>query len=169
MFLLRATQRGWIVSQPFAEKQCYDFIIDNGRDRLRVQVKSTEVPCSPFRYHINLGRGSASRSPYKKSEIDFFAIYVIPDDSWFILSVEAAAGRVALSVPMKGHIEGSPCQPHHEAWSLMDWNENDGNGTLTIHACASFSSAAYSSSLTFVPMDFVRSAGFTMPLSLFLG
>jgi len=119
MFQLRAGQQGWIVSRPCTEKELYDYIIDTRRHLLRVQVKSSVVPCSKGRYHINLGRGSGSKIPYTKQDIDFFAIHLVPEDTWYILPVEAAAGRVGLTVPKLGHHTGTQCEQYLEAWALM--------------------------------------------------
>ncbi len=119
-FLLRATERGWVVSKPFGEKQCYDFIVDNGRNLLRVQVKSTEAPCSKHRYHINLGRGGGARIPYQKNQIDFFAIYLVQENAWYILPIEAAMGWVGLSVPKTECVSGTAYEKYSEAWGLMD-------------------------------------------------
>jgi hypothetical protein len=84
-FRLRGALRGWIVPVPCVEKQAYDSIIDNGRDLLRIQVKSSEVPCSKTRYRINLGHGVNSKTAYTKADIDYFAIYLIPEDTWYLL------------------------------------------------------------------------------------
>jgi len=70
-FLMQITERGWVISQPFGHKQGYDFVVDNGRDLLRVQVKSTEVASSKYRARVTLGRGNQSKTPYQPWEVDF--------------------------------------------------------------------------------------------------
>ena len=118
-FALNACERDWIVSRPISERQYYDYIVDNGRDRLRVQVKSTEILSRRNHYRVNLGHGGRTRVPYTKAEIDFFAIYVVPDDTWYIFSVEEAAGRLGMSIPRYARIRGTVFERYLENWAAM--------------------------------------------------
>ncbi len=153
-FLLRCTQMGWVVAKPFVEKQHYDFIVDTGRNLVRVQVKSSEFPCSNYRYRVNLGRGARTTVPYTKADIDFFAIHVVRDDTWYILPVEAVGGRLGMTFPMLEYVAGSGREECHEDWEAMDQQRNGPEQvdrsagqrprrswrkkpTFTIQACAS--------------------------------
>lgn len=87
-FLRRAIRENLIVSKPFGERQRYDFIIDSGNNTKRIQVKSTnnyseEKKCFEF----VCGHGGSSKEPYTKTDIDFFAFYLIPKDIWYIVPV----------------------------------------------------------------------------------
>jgi hypothetical protein len=55
-FLQRATALGLRVSKPFGDSDPYDFIVDNGRRRWLVQVKSSGKFCARNVYHVNAGR-----------------------------------------------------------------------------------------------------------------
>ena len=41
LFAFRAMEEGFVVSQPMGDKSPYDFLIDNGKDILKFQVKSS--------------------------------------------------------------------------------------------------------------------------------
>src|SRR5882724_7975722 len=127
VFGLRSMQRGWVVSKPCAEKQAYDHIIDNRCNLLRIQVKSTTTLYSKNRYHVNMGRGEHTKIAYTKNDIDFFAIYLLPEDAWYIFPVEFAAGRVGLSVPKADHAQGTKYEPYLNAWHYLDGNPANPN------------------------------------------
>jgi hypothetical protein len=118
-FLLTATQRGLLVSKPFGDKESYDFIVDNGTRRLRVQVKTTGKRASRASYHVTIARGTAKSTPYKKRDLDFLVIHVLPERIFYILPHKALAGRVALSVPSSRRKKPSPFAQHRERWDLL--------------------------------------------------
>ncbi len=98
--------------------------MDNGRDLLRVQVKSTDAASSSNRARVTLGRGCRSNRAYTKKEVDFFGV---ADQAWFIVPREDVDGLVALRVPLAGHVEGTVCERFDEAWGLLEWNvDKDG-------------------------------------------
>ena len=44
-FLYKAMEMGMVVSKPWGDNARYDFAVDTGKKRLRVQVKSTSCLC----------------------------------------------------------------------------------------------------------------------------
>ena len=64
-FLIRATKEGLIVSRPFGENQRYDFIVDNGKRRFRIQVKSTNFK-EGNHFQITCSHGSKIKKSYNK-------------------------------------------------------------------------------------------------------
>ncbi len=102
-FLQRASQKGLRVSRPFGDSDAYDFIVDNGRQRWRVQEKVTSTRHSKGSYSIKAGRRAYVKAgeeavflPYLASEIDFLALHFAPEDMWFIIPIEALNGRTSL-------------------------------------------------------------------------
>src|SRR5712672_2920595 len=98
-FALAAARHGFGIARPYGDSERYDIILDcqhkhpsyavhscsQPRPRLiRVQVKSsTQLQCGLYR--VNAHRRINGRAvPYTLAEIDFFAAYIIPEDSWFI-------------------------------------------------------------------------------------
>jgi len=52
-----------------------------------VQVKSTSTVLNG-RYHVNEGRHLHQRvTPYSRRQVNFFAIYIPPEDTWYIFPV----------------------------------------------------------------------------------
>jgi hypothetical protein len=112
LFMTRATEHGLRVIKPWGDSSRYDFVVETGGRFLRVQVKSTshrrgnEYICS-----ID-GRG---KNPYTAADIDFFAIYVVPLDIWYIIPVE----KSGLAIGLSPHNSLSKNAPYREAWHLL--------------------------------------------------
>ena len=133
-FALAAARHGFGIAKPFGDSERYDIILDPShlhpanppaRPRLvRVQVKSsTQILCGL--YHVNVHRRINGRAvPYKLSEIDFVAAYVIPEDSWFIFPLPHILGLTSLSLNPKRRRKPHPNDPYREAWRLL--HEPDG-------------------------------------------
>ena len=69
---------GFEISIPYGENSRYDFIIDNGKDLLKIQCKTCQVykdkiviPCRSIRSNTKFNRMIA----YSKDEIDYFITY----------------------------------------------------------------------------------------------
>jgi len=90
------------------------------RPRLvRVQVKSsTQLQCGLYR--VNAHRRINGRAvPYTLAEIDFFAAYVIPEDSWFIFPLTHILGATAVTLSPKRRRKFHINNPYREAWHLL--------------------------------------------------
>ena len=91
-FLTKAASLGFGVSRPWGDSLSYDFIVDNGEQRWRIQVKATITKhCQS--YVVNSRRFRKKRPiAYTKKEIDFLVGYVAPLDRWYVIPVEALKG-----------------------------------------------------------------------------
>jgi PD-(D/E)XK endonuclease len=112
-FMARAAAHGLCVTKPYGDSAQYDFIIEHQGHFLRVQVKSTKRKRKDH-YCCNV---LTSCKPYKLSQIDFVAAYVIPLDIWYIIPVRAFCGRwyIHLSPDLKSSKYGQ----YREAWDLL--------------------------------------------------
>jgi hypothetical protein len=132
-FLYFATRAGFCVLRPFGEKSACDCLIDNGRDILRVQVKSSEVLNSKTTCHIKVQHGgNARRATCGKEEIDVVGVFLIPEETFYIFPVEAVAGRTAISLPSAERRNGGCYAQYHEAFHLLEpsaWTPNRTCGT----------------------------------------
>jgi hypothetical protein len=137
-FALAAARHRFGVSRPYGDSERYDVILDchrchpqalappttyldaRSRPRLiRVQVKATTQLVEGL-YRINAHRRIHGRAvPYKLSEIDFFAAYVIPEDSWFIFPLPHILGKTALILSPKNRRKFHVNNPYREAWHLL--------------------------------------------------
>jgi hypothetical protein len=142
-FALKAARLRFGVSHPYGDSERYDVILDCHRAQLfnlapcgscladrvrprliRVQVKATTQLVDGL-YRVNTNRRINGRAvPYKLSEIDFIAAYVIPEDSWFIFPLPHILGATSLLLSPKNRRKPHPNNPYREAWHLLQ--EPDG-------------------------------------------
>jgi len=91
---------------------------------IRVQVKSSTQMQNGL-YHLNAHRRINGRAvPYKLSEIDFIAAYIIPEDSWFIFPLPHILGLTSLLLSPKTRRRPSLYDNYREAWHHL--SEPDG-------------------------------------------
>jgi hypothetical protein len=102
-----------------------DLLLAHARPRLiRVQVKAT-TQLQYGLYRANAHRRIYGKAvPYTLDEIDFFAAYVIPEDSWFIFPLTHILGATAVTLSPKRRRKPHPSNPYREAWHLL--REPDG-------------------------------------------
>ena len=72
--------------------------------------KSSGKLCAKNVYHVNAGRHvyagrhAVSRLvPYLPEEIHFLAVLIVPEDTWYIIPVQALDGRVSLRIHSPQH------------------------------------------------------------------
>ncbi len=142
-FALKAARLRFGVSHPYGDSERYDVILDCRRNHLfnlapygtyladrarprliRIQVKATTQLVDGL-YRVNAHRRIHGRAvPYKLSEIDFIAAYVIPEDSWFIFPLPHILGLTSLLLSPKNRRKPHHNNPYREAWHLLQ--EPDG-------------------------------------------
>jgi hypothetical protein len=144
-FALAAARQGFGIAKPYGDSERYDIILDPShvariipteaqrkqakwrdllfapaRPRLvRVQVKSS-TQLQYGLYRVNAHRRINGRAvPYTLDEIDFFAAYVIPEDSWFIFPLCHILGATALTLSPKRRRKPHVNDSYREAWHLL--------------------------------------------------
>ena len=120
-FLWYAFERDFAVSKPYGDSTSYDFIVQrrpNG-PLLRVQVKTASQPHRGF-YHVEAERHVGRfKCPYKRSEIDFFAVWVGAFLTWYIIPRKAVGNAGSIGVaPHRPHSRGK-YEKYREAWHLL--------------------------------------------------
>ena len=115
-FLYKAAQLGLTVAKPWGDSSRYDFIVDSGKELVRVQVKSTGCLCED-RYSI-AAHGSDPKIGYGAADIDFLVALIVPEDAWYVIPVEAFAPRTHLWLYPRGQ-HGGPYEQYREAWRLL--------------------------------------------------
>jgi len=112
--MARAAGMGLCVCKPYGDSAQYDVGIEADGRLLRVQIKSTTYSRDGS-FTCNLvGRG---RKGYVAGVVDFFAIYLVPMNVWYILPFETLAGTVSLQFA-PGRV-GNKYQVYMEAWHLL--------------------------------------------------
>src|SRR5713226_5398864 len=125
-FLQKATNHGLRVSKPYGESDRYDFIIDNGTHRLRIQVKSTGKAVAKNAYQLYAKHSEGLRKvAYLKSEVDFIACYISPEDAWYIIPLKALAGHTNVRLYASNHPRNGRYGEYCEAWHLLKQERRD--------------------------------------------
>jgi hypothetical protein len=119
-FMVMAMSQGLKVLSPYGGIGPYDVGVENGGPILRVQVKCTLYQCQKGCYcmSINVKDGSRGRRGYARGTVDFFAIYIIPTDDWYILPYEVVGNRDA-NLFFRPGVKGQKYGEYWEAWSLL--------------------------------------------------
>ena len=114
LFMTVASGLGFNVAKPWGEPPRYDVVVElNGRF-LRVQVKSTEMwlgtcyLCQLYRF---------GRPNYTTRQVDYFAIYVVPEDVWYIFPARSLAGK--RTIALTPHLKGHKYERYKENWGLL--------------------------------------------------
>jgi hypothetical protein len=116
-FMARAAEHGLRVSKPFGDCASYDVAVEHAGNFLRIQVKSTQSKKKGSQsYACDLRRRGSQ--PYTQDRVDFFAVYVIPCDVWYIFPAEVAIAAQA-NLTLSPDLPGSKHAPYREAWHLL--------------------------------------------------
>ena len=115
LFMTRAAKRGFVVSKPWGDSARYDIGIEMAGRFKRVQVKGTNCRQGNS-YSCLLSNDKLKR--YTVKEIDYFAIYLLEDDIWYIFPAKRLAGKS--SVMLSPHRKKNPHGRYKEAWDLLN-------------------------------------------------
>jgi len=115
-FMAKAAGRGLRVSKPYGDSASYDVGVERDGRILRVQVKST-LYRRGGRESYSLNVHGPKRRPYTKGTVDFFAVYLIPREAWYILPFEKTLGDFRLYIT-PGRKRGK-WEKYREAWELL--------------------------------------------------
>jgi len=123
-FVHKAMSLGLVVAKPYGQLQPYDFIVDGGSRLLRVQVKACAYMKHGMHQAFICRYEDGVPVAYTEPEIDFVAVYIIPEDTWYILPVREVVGRRSVLFRPKGWLGSDPYACYREAWHLL--REPDG-------------------------------------------
>jgi hypothetical protein len=128
VFMTRAAEHGFCVTKPWGEMSSYDFAVEHEGCFARVQVKSTGFK-DRGGYSCSV-RGSGG--PYVGDAFDFVAVYVIPEEVWYIIPAEKVRGQG--SVALYPRLERAKYGPYKEAWELL----RRGTRVMKIEGCVAW-------------------------------
>jgi hypothetical protein len=112
-FMAAAAENDLNVTRPWGDSAQYDFILEHQGRFLRIQVKSTQFfdrgcyPCAV----------KGSRWPYADDAFDFLAVYVLPEDLWYIIPKNILANQA--SVALRPATQNSKYAKYLGAWGLL--------------------------------------------------
>jgi PD-(D/E)XK endonuclease len=114
-FMARARQMGMTVLKPYGDSSAYDVGIERDGRLVRVQTKSTTFRRGRT-FTCNLvGPG---RKAYRPGMFDYFAVYPIPVDVWYIVPF-AKASKTSVSLQFTPEKAGHKYEEYREAWHLL--------------------------------------------------
>lgn len=115
-FMALAAGQGLKVSSPYGGFASYDVGVEDTGPILRVQVKCTMCRHPKGGYSLCI-RGPNYRG-YSAGTVDFFALYLIPTDDWYIMPYAVIGKRYAtLHFTPRGKREKH--RKYREAWHLL--------------------------------------------------
>jgi hypothetical protein len=112
-FMARVAELGLHLAKPWGDNAPYDLATEHRGYFLRVQVKCTTQKRDNC-YYCGL---EGHHVPYRRDQIDFLAIYVIPTDTWYIIPIGAILGQ--RQIVLWPHVEKSKHFKYEEAWHLL--------------------------------------------------
>ncbi len=128
-FMLKAAGLGFGVAKPWGDSERYDFILDSGNRRWRIQVKSTYVARThSYTVHAQGGSGGNSKG-YTAEQIDMLVANIVAEDAWYVIPVAAFAPRTMLALYPSGckKRNSGRYEKYREAWDLMKAGTGDVN------------------------------------------
>jgi hypothetical protein len=136
-FMAAAHLRGHRVLKPWGDTYEYDVGIDQRGNLLRVQVKSSTVR-NGTGYLCQFRRNYLAKEPYSVDELDLFATYVIPVETWYLIPAV-----VILKPTLKTAITVYPVtalkkdrykyEHYREAWGLLTQSRRQLSHHTTSH------------------------------------
>ena len=137
-FLLKALSLDFICDKTYGDSDPYDFIVAR-RPRLptkskrpaavallglvrrhrfhRIQVRCCSRLCAHDNYYmVNVNHPGQN---YTRRTVDFFAVYILPVDAWYIVPIEELVGRS--TIHFSPHIPNTRAltEQYREAWHLL--------------------------------------------------
>ena len=117
VFASRAFALGFTVCRPIGDNHRFDFLVfAPGGPIYRVQVKSSWTRTdNMYRFKANASR----RHRYRKDEVDFIVVFVVPEDAWYVIP-RRALRRYDVGYVMP-HIPHSRAQweRYRDRWHLL--------------------------------------------------
>jgi hypothetical protein len=123
LFMAAALRHGFKVLKPWGDSMPFDVALCFGNRIVRVQVKSTSN---------RLGTGYLCQfkpnyfsQPYSLAQLDFFAAYVITQNTWYLIPARVLLGgevnkQAIMLYPMEPEKRGRYLyESYREAWPLL--------------------------------------------------
>jgi hypothetical protein len=115
-FLARACGLRFAVCKPWGDSERYDLVVGYGKGFWRVQVKARSV-YSRSKYQVTTEnyRGRT----YTREEIDFFVVYIVPENVWYVVPIEIAESQKIMCFNPSSRGKAK-YEKYREAWCLLD-------------------------------------------------
>jgi len=118
-FMLKAVRQEFRVARPHGDSAPYDFILEWQSRLHRIQFKSTRCFDLKRGYQVLSVWGFHRSCHYTEEHIDFFVVWIEPEDHWYILPVAATKHRYMLAFPIGLPGRKNRWSQYLEAWHLL--------------------------------------------------
>jgi len=95
-FALDATNHGLSVSAPVIERKKYDYVVDNGSELFRIQVKKSSDFSKYYgrdQHKVVLRWGNNKKHGYTREMVDIFAVFLEQKETWYLIPSYAVEGE----------------------------------------------------------------------------
>jgi hypothetical protein len=123
VFIAAALRHGYKVLKPWGDSAPFDLALYFGNRIVRVQVKSTS--CRAGTGYFCQFKPNYFSDPYTLAQVDFFAAYVIMQDTWYLIPAPVLLGngrhkQGLMLFPMQPLKKNRYSYEHYrEAWPLL--------------------------------------------------
>jgi|SRR5580658_47649 hypothetical protein len=123
LFMAAALRHGYKVVKPWGDSASFDAALYFGNRIVRVQVKSTSNRCGTG--YLCQFKPNYLTDPYTLDQLDFFAAYVIMQNTWYLIPAPVILGGEAnkqaiMLYPMQPLKKNRYLYEHYrEAWPLL--------------------------------------------------
>jgi hypothetical protein len=129
LFMAAAAAHGYHVLKPWGDSLPYDVGIEQWGSLLRVQVKSTSVR-NGTGYFCQFRRNALVKEPYTVDDVDLFAAYIIPVETWYLIPASVVllpTAKVGLTVyPVTALKQDRyKYEQYRESWGLLSKTRRD--------------------------------------------
>jgi hypothetical protein len=132
-FVTKAMSLGFNVCKPMGETPGFDFVLEGGGlPGRRVPVYKVQVKSGWVEWHGGYPvKISLANRCYGADDTDFIVVYIVPEDAWYVLPVEAITsplpsptrptGRGPRTASFYPHVTGSKArlEIYRDAWQLL--------------------------------------------------
>jgi hypothetical protein len=119
MFFAKVLGMGFGSAKPWGDSEPYDFVVDAGGGRLaRVQLKSAYAASAEGGYTAH-AFGNDHRRRYTKDDVDVVVAYVVPEEAWYVIPIEAFDGIGTMKLFPASRRRRSQFEKYREAWCLL--------------------------------------------------
>lgn len=118
-FAAKAIELGYTVYQPLGDHSKDDFVLFNGNNWLKIQVKAAnKTQHEEFKFHLfNYGSGRTLSRIYYDGDFDILALYPIQLDTWYLFPAsEVDLTRHTISIPCS---ENTKYLKYKERWDIL--------------------------------------------------
>lgn len=121
MFIVEALKRNLHVCDPRGDYLPYDFVVDNGKRLLKIQVKGTKTASeSGFKVTTAKGNSTGKKTPHDKGAYDFLVAVVLTDGNthWYIIPESEVRNQMAVKFYINPTSTGK-FEKYKHGWDLI--------------------------------------------------